>query len=400
MSTEKLFYEDQYIKEFKANIIEIKEKDNKYLVLLDKTAFFPGGGGQATDTGVIDNINVVDILEEGDNIYHILDTKPTSTSVNCSIDWENRLDGMQQHLGQHVLSGCFFSYINSNTAGIHLGKDISYVDIVGHIQEEQIKKVERLANEVIGEKHEVSFIMTNRKEAKTMGLRRDLATDDNSIRVVKIENLDINACCGVHPSNTSELQMIKIKGFEKHKGNTRIYFLAGKRAVNEFLDRDSVLDELCKILTTGADEAVKSLNALRNSLNEAREENKKIKAALSEYEIKELINNGEKHGNVSIIRKVYTKEDMKYLNKLAEKLVANDNVVLLFATNNGENANLLFSSSKNLEQINSGALLKDAISLIDGRGGGSKGLAQGGGKNIANLDNAMDYALRRVKEML
>jgi alanyl-tRNA synthetase len=307
---------------------------------------------------------------------------------------------MQQHLGQHVLSGCFFSHINSNTAGIHLGKDISYVDIVGHIQEEQIKEVERLANEVIGKNHNVSFVMTSRKEAKSMGLRRDLATDDNSIRVVKIENLDINACCGLHPSNTSELQMIKIKGFEKHKGNTRIYFLAGKRAVNELLDRDSVLDELCKMLSTGADEAVKALSALKNSLYETREENKKIKTALSEFEIKELINNGEKHNELTIIKKIYTNEDMKFLIRLAERIVANDNVVVLFATKSSGNANLLFSSSKNLEKINSDSLLKDAISLIDGRGGGSKVLAQGGGKNIANLENAMDYALRRVKEMV
>ncbi|MDS0524654.1 DHHA1 domain-containing protein [Clostridium sp. SHJSY1] len=400
MSTEKLFYADQYIKEFKANIIEIKEKDDKYLVLLDKTAFFPGGGGQGADIGVIDNINVLDVVEEGENIYHLLDKKPTNTSVNCCIDWDNRLDGMQQHLGQHVLSGCFFSHINSNTAGIHLGKDISYVDIVGYIQEEEIINVERLANDVIGKKLNVSFITTNRREAKAMGLRRDLATDDNSIRVVKIEDLDINACCGVHPNNTSELQMIKIKGIEKHKGNTRIYFLAGKRAVNDILYRDSVLDELCKILTTGPDEAVKSLNALKSNLNEVREENRKIKVALSEFEIKELINSGEKCKDASIINKTYINEDMKYLNKLAEKLVANNNVVVLFATNNGDNANLLFSSSKNLEQINSGALLKDAISLIDGRGGGSKFLAQGGGKNTANLENAMDYALRRVKEML
>ena len=400
MSTEKLYYKDQYIKEFNANILAVKEKDDKYLVLLDKTAFFPGGGGQAADTGVIDSINVIDTFEEGENIYHVLDKKPGNTSVKCSIDWEKRLDGMQQHLGQHVLSGCFFSSFNANTAGIHLGKDISYVDIVGHIQDEQIKEAERVANEVIGEKHNVSFIITSRKEAKTMGLRRDLATDDDKIRVVKIENLDINACCGIHPNNTLELQMIKIKAFEKHKGNTRVYFLAGKRAVNEFIDRDNVLDELCKLLSTGADEAVKSLNALKKSLNEVREENKRVKTALSEFEVKELINNGEKHGDVSIINKIYINEDMKFLNKLAERIVANDNVVLLFATMNGDNANLLFSSSKNLEQINSGALLKDAVSLIDGRGGGSKILAQGGGKNIGNLENAMNYALRRVKEIL
>lgn len=400
MSTEKLFYEDQYIKEFEAEVLEVKENEGKVLVLLDKTAFFPGGGGQAADKGTIDGIKVIDMIEEGENIYHVLEKKPLKTAVKCEIDWERRLDGMQQHLGQHVLSGCFFSTFNANTAGIHLGADISYVDIVGHMQEEQIRKAERLANKVIGEKHKVTFMTTNRREAKAMGLRRELATSDETIRVVKIEGLDINACCGVHPSNTLELQMIKIKFYEKHKGNTRVYFLAGNRAVEEYINRANILDEVCLELTTGADEAVKSIKALKNNLYEAREENKNVKASLAEFEVKELINEGEKFGETSIIRKVYEGENVKFLNKLAEKLVSNDNVIVLFATKDSEKANLLFAASKNLEKVNIGALLKDAISLIDGRGGGSKVLAQGGGKNIANIDNALDYAVRRVKELI
>lgn len=400
MFTEKLFYKDQYIKEFEAKVLEVKENEGGFLILLDKTAFFPGGGGQAKDKGTIDGIEVLDIIEDGEKIYHKLAKKPSKVEVQGKINWESRLDGMQQHLGQHVLSGCFFDTFNANTAGIHLGADISYVDIVGHMQEEQIRKAEKLANKVIGEKHKVIFMETNRKEAKAMGLRRELATSDEKIRVVNIEGLDINACCGVHPSNTLELQMIKIKSYEKHKGNTRVYFLAGNRAVEEYINRANILDEVCLELTTGADEVVKSLKSLKNNLNETREENKKIKASLAEFEVKELINEGEKFGDTSIIRKVYSGENVKFLSKLAEKLVANDNVVVIFATKDNEKANLLFATSKNLEQINVGALLKDAISLIDGRGGGSKVLAQGGGKNLANLDNALDYAVRRVKELI
>jgi len=399
--TKKLFYKDQYIKEFTANVVEVKEQEGNILVLLDKTAFFPGGGGQSSDTGLIDGVKVIDMIEEGENIYHVVETKPkNSENIVCKIDWENRLDGMQQHLGQHVLSGCFFSIFNANTAGIHLGKDISYVDIVGFIQEEQITLAQKTANKVIGENHKVTFLITNRKEAKTMGLRRELATSDETISVVKIEGLDINACCGVHPSSTLELQMIKIKGVEKHKGNTRVFFLAGNRAVEEFLNRDNILDELCKGLSTGADEAVKSLASLKNNFNEVREENKKIKIALAEFETKDLVDKGEKIGDIILINKIYEGENMKFLNRLAEKLVLEDNVVILFATKDSEKANLLFCCSKNLKNINMGNLLKDSISLIDGKGGGSPLLAQGGGKNMANLQNAMDYASRILKESL
>ena len=110
----KLYYEDQYLKEFTAEIICVIEKNNLYYVSLDKTAFFPGGGGQHCDLGYIDNHKVIDIVEENGEIYHVTQTKPIKIHrVNCKIDWDRRLDGMQQHLGQHVLSGCFFKLFNA-----------------------------------------------------------------------------------------------------------------------------------------------------------------------------------------------------------------------------------------------------------------------------------------------
>ncbi|MGG7177133.1 alanyl-tRNA editing protein [Clostridium paraputrificum] len=399
--TEKLFYTDQYIKEFEANIVKITEKDNKYLIELDRTAFFPGGGGQCCDLGFIDGNKVIDMIEEKNRIYHILEIKPKYlNNVKCSIDWNRRLDGMQQHLGQHLLSGCFYDLFNINTCGIHIGDEISTVDIVGYIEEEKIREVEKMANKVISDNHKVTFSFANRKEARSMGLRRDLATNDSEIRIVKIEDIDINACCGIHPSSTLELQLIKIKKWEKHKGNTRIEYIVGRRAIEDYLNRDKILDDICNELSTGAEEAVKSLKNLKDNYNLVRSENSKIKVSLSEFETKELISEGEKIKEVVIIKKIYDDEDMKYLNKLANKLVEEDNRIALFATKDKEKANLLFACSKNLKSLSMGNLLKDAITLIDGRGGGSNLLAQGGGKNISNLDNAIDYAIRRLRDSI
>lgn len=397
--TEKLFYEDQYIKEFTANIVNIIEDNEKYLVELDKSAFFPGGGGQFCDTGVIDGIEVIDMLEKDKKIYHVMSQKPNKLQdVKCSINWNRRLDGMQQHLGQHLLSGCFFDLFNANTCGIHIGDEVSTVDIVGEIEEEKIREAEKMANRVIRENHKVTFLFTNRKQAKAMGLRRELATKDSEIRIVKIEDIDINACCGVHPSNTFELQLIKIKRWEKHKGNTRIEYLVGDRAVQDYLKRDAILDSICNELSTGSDDAVKSVENLKESINNLKNENNKIKVALSEYEIKDLINDGEKIGDVIVISKIYKGENVRYLNKLATKVTEKDNHVILLATYEEDKVNLIFAASKNMDKINISNVLKDAIVLIDGKGGGSKILAQGGGKNISNLDNAMEYAKRKVKE--
>lgn len=396
--TEKLFYKDQYIKEFEGKVLEVTERDGKFHVFLDKTAFFPGGGGQASDLGTLDGKEVIDVIEEGDKIAHILNEKiEEGKVVKGIIDWNRRHDGMQQHLAQHVLSGCFFSMFNVNTAGIHLGHDVSTVDIIGNVSEDMIKKAEKRANEVIKENHKVNFIMTDREKAQAMGLRRDLATDDNSIRVVQIEDLDINACCGVHPSNTLELQMIKIKGWVPHKGNTRIEFLAGDRAVSYALDRDNILSEICKKLNTADNEAINRINNLNNDYAEVLEEKKKLKNELSKYEVQNLINSAEKSNDFIIISKIYENEDMKYLNKLATSLTEENNRVVLFAVKGKDKANLLFAVSKNLKEKNMGALVKETLALIDGKGGGSPLIAQGGGKNVENLEKAMEYALEKVR---
>ena len=191
-STEKIYYENQYIKEFEAEIIEIREKEGKVYVVLDKTAFFPGGGGQRCDEGYIDGIKVIRVIEEDVILHEVEKDIQKLGKVKCRIDWDVRLDGMQQHLGQHVLSGCFFSLFNINTCGIHLGESISTVDLIGEVSKEQILEAEKEANKVIAKNLKVNFVITDRQKAKKMGLRRELQSSDKTIRVVEIENLDIN----------------------------------------------------------------------------------------------------------------------------------------------------------------------------------------------------------------
>ena len=396
----KLYYEDQYLKEFTAEIIGVIEKNNLYYVSLDKTAFFPGGGGQHCDLGYIDNHKVIDIVEENGEIYHVTQTKPIKIHrVSCKIDWDRRLDGMQQHLGQHVLSGCFFKLFNANTVSIHLGNEISTVDIQGYLDEESIRKAERMANEIIYQNIGVNFLTPSKKELKKLNLRRDLPNTNEQIRVVQIGDLDINACCGVHPSRTLDLQAIKIKRWEKHKGATRIEYLAGKRAIEDYFKKDDFRNQICKFLNCGEQDAINSVNKLSNELKACKDENRQIKIEISDYQIKDMIMSAEKLGDISVITKIYESGDLKHISKIAEKIVLNDNMIVLLAVKNEEKANLIFAASKNINSISMNDLLKDAITLIDGRGGGSKFLAQGGGKNSSNLQGVIDYALRKVSRI-
>ena len=397
---EKLYYEDQYLKEFIAEVTEVIEKNNLYYVSLDKTAFFPGGGGQHCDLGYIDNHKVVDVIEEDGKIYHITETKPIKIHrVKCKIDWERRLDGMQQHLGQHVLSGCFFTLFNANTVSVHVGKDISTVDIKGYLDEETIRKAEKMANEIIQENIKVDFLTPSKKELKKLNLRRDLPNTEEQIRIVKIGDLDINACCGVHPSRTLDLQAIKVKRWEKHKGATRIEYLAGKRAINDYFNKDEFRNKICRFLNCGEADAINAINKLSSELKNALSENREIKAEIGEYQIKDMIKEAKSIGDIYVVSKIYDGGDLKHISKIAEKIALNDNMIVLFAIKFEDKANLIFASSKNINNISMGDLLKDAITLIDGRGGGSKFMAQGGGKNSSNLQSVMDYALRKISRV-
>ncbi len=274
---EKLFYIDSYIKNFTAEIVEVKEKDDKYHVLLDKTAFYPGGGGQYCDLGTIDNIHVLDVYEENEKIYHVLEKKPNRIhKVKCEIDWDRRAYGMQHHFGQHVISACFNNEYNAKTVGFHLGKDFSTVDIEGFFKEDDIMKIENMCNEIIRENIPVEFLNINKKEAKKLKIKDDLSKLSNNIRVVKFGDYDINLCCGVHVKNTLDLRVIKIKKFEKYKKATRIEFLCGTKAIEDMLKRDSYLNKICKLLSSNEEDAYKGIENLNNKLNEVNKENRKL----------------------------------------------------------------------------------------------------------------------------
>ena len=395
---EKLFYIDSYIKNFTAEIEEIKEVDSKYYVLMNKTAFFPGGGGQYCDLGTMDNIQVIDVYEKDEKIYHVLDKKPSRIhKVKCEIDWNRREYGMQHHFGQHVISACFYNEYKAKTVGFHLGSEVATVDIEGIFKEDDILKIENMCNEIIRENIPVEFLNITKKEAKKLKLKDDLSNLGNEIRVVKIDDIDINLCCGVHVKNTLDLRVIKIKKFEKYKKATRIEFLCGTKAIQDMLKRDNYLNKICRLLSSNEEDAYKGIENLNNKLNDLSKENRRLEDIISNYEIKEMIEEAEKINNMNVIIKTYENKTMNYINKIANKISEEDNTVGIFALINNDRLNLLYTCSKNLNNLDMNTLLKDSIKLVDGKGGGSKVLAQGGGKNNGNISSLFDYVKIKLK---
>ncbi|WP_195938886.1 alanyl-tRNA editing protein [Romboutsia sp. 1001713B170131_170501_G6] len=398
---EKLYYTNQYIKEFVAEIEEILEVDGKYHILLDKTAFFPGGGGQFCDLGKIDVHDVLDVYEKDNKVYHVVEKKPIKIhKVKCFIDWERREDGMHQHFAQHILSGCFYTLFKKNTTAFHLGSEISTVDIKGPLTTDEIREVERMANDIISENIEVETLIPSKKDLKKVWIRRDLPDTSEEIRIVKIGDLDSNACCGVHPRSTLDVRMIKIRRWEKNKDSIRIEFLAGKRAINNSLKRDIYLTDICRYLSSTEEEAINGVKKLHDKLEDALYEKRKIEDVVVNFEIKEMINNSYKVKDISIIKKIYIDKDIKYISKIASKITGSENTISLIGVKNNDRVNLVFASSKNINDVSMNNILRDTMTLLDGRGGGSTFLAQGGGKNNGNLEVAIDYAFDKIKKGL
>ena len=396
---EKLYYEDSYIKTFTAEIINVLEKNGEFHVVLDKTYFYPEGGGQICDIGFIENMEITSVYENDSIIYHVTSKKPMKIhKVKCSIDFDKRFDNMQQHLGQHILSASIADLFNGITVSFHLGKESSTIDVDKFLDLNQIDEAVSFANRIIMDSISVEVLYPTKSELKKMPIKKEIPKTNEQIRIVKIGDLDFNPCCGLHPKSTIEVQLIKVKKIEKNKTNTRIEFLCGKRAVLDSFSKDRFAMKICNSLKCNENDALAQIEKLSADCNKLFLENRVLKSEIADYEVKYMIESSEKMNDISIIKQVYTDVDLKYVNLLATKLTSYEKVIVIFAIKNGATANLIFMCSKDLKVISMNMLLKDAISLIDGKGGGSDFSAQGGGKNSNNVESAMDYALMKIRE--
>lgn len=398
---QKLYYEDQYIKEFSAELVNVLEKNNEFHIQLDRTAFYPGGGGQPCDIGTIEDSIINSVIEKDGIIYHVSNKKPIRIhKVKCKIDWSFRFDGMQQHLGQHILSAAFAELYSGNTIGFHLGKESCTVDIDKLLSDEEIERVEELSNKYVLEAVKVQFLNPTKAELKKMTLRKVPEAVNEPLRIVKIEDIDTNACCGLHPSSTIEVQLIKVVKKEKYKSGMRVEFLCGQRAVKDALSKNKFSKNLCKSLNCSEEEVVSRVEKLTSDLNNLTAENKALKAQVADFEVENILRSCESIKNIRIVKNTFSNTDLRYVNLLASKLTAHENVIVLYGIKGDSSANMLFMCSKDLKAVNMNELLKDAISLIDGKGGGSSFSAQGGGKGVNNLVSAVDYAFTKVKKTI
>lgn len=312
MITRKLFQEDVYKKDCISTILEVHgtgSKEDPFLLVLDATVFFPEGGGQPCDLGTIENVPVVNVFEKSGVVFHTLqhfDVPNKSDShlhkavweagekVNCRLDWERRFSHMQQHCGEHILSGIFFSEFGGVNRGFHMGKDYMTIDIdVQGITWEDAERVEMLANQAIWANLPVTVrYYDNASEAENLPLRKPLAiNEDISIVCVGHENnpADCVACCGTHPSSSGQVGLIKIIKLENYKGMTRVYFKAGEKALEDYRNKHRIITDLNQKYSSDENDLLNKIKVQDEKNKEIRQEFYLIKNALKDKVINEVL---------------------------------------------------------------------------------------------------------------
>lgn len=369
--TNKLYYNSTYLTDWQTRVTETIEREDGLYVLLEETAFYPHGGGQPCDLGSIQGIPVLDVISEEELVLHKLERLPNDESVACQLDWNRRFDHMQQHSGKHLLSAVCLEKHNFMTLSFHLGEDYCTIDIeVPELNAGQLSSIEREVNRQIYLNHNILSYFVTGEEASQLKLVKQPKVTEN-IRIVEIKDVEYNACGGTHVSSTGEIGMIKLLKAEKIKGNTRIYFKCGYRALEEFNTSQQILGTLSSKFNTGKDEIIDRIEKWENEQKLLQAEINLLKEKNDDYVVQELLN--EQAGK--IIAQVFEDKSLKDLQSLANKLTSKCDLPVLLATS-AENK-VVFAQNGSLE-ISCGAFFKAHLGSYNGKGGGSDKLAQAG----------------------
>ena len=397
--TERLYFSDSSVLEFSASVLYAKPSPRGDCIVLDRTAFYPTGGGQPNDMGRLGEANVVDVFEDDSGtIYHLTDQPGLlipSQIVTGTIDRARRLDHLQQHSGQHVLSQAFVQTCGAETRSFHLGSQISTIDIeLQSPTEDLFRAAEDLANAVVFEDRPMRIHLVNEEEATRFPLRKESAVQGD-IRVIEIENFDWSPCGGTHAARTGQIGLIAIRSYERAKKMTRVEFVCGGRALADYRLANKTALSVARSFSSERDS---SPALVEQALQENKTLHKRVRDLLQlamGAEASDMLTAAKAEGDFKVVQAVFEGRDLDELRMLASKIVQRERSVALLATRSAEGARLVFARSASLTQ-NMGQLLAEACATLGGRGGGKPDLAQGGGPIVDGLEDAIRVAFDKV----
>ncbi|RKD32576.1 alanyl-tRNA editing protein [Thermohalobacter berrensis] len=399
--TEKLYLENPYLREISAKIVKKEYSNNKFYLTLNRTIFYPHmSGGQPKDTGTIDGVKVIDVYEKNNEIIHVVEENIKKDKVHLSLDWNTRFDHMQQHTGQHILSAAIAKLFNAKTVGFYIGKEYTYIDVtLSNLEKKDIEWIERYANEIVFSNFNIKKYVINEEDIHKLPLRKKPSVKKN-IRIVEIDGIDYSPCAGTHHTSTGEVGMIKIKKWDRYKDNTRIEFICGNRALKDYTWKNYYINEISNLLSLKDKDTLKGVKRIYDENKKLLKEVKEMKEELLKYTSEKLINMSKDYNSFKISNNIFTDIDFKDMRYMASIILNNyDNIILIWGLKNENKAQILLGKSKNIK-IDIKEIFNNIIDIIDGRGGGSPYLVQGGGENIENLSICMQSGLRLIQTQL
>jgi alanyl-tRNA synthetase len=408
--TDRIYYHDSFLYDFDAKVLDVTETPRPALIL-DRTAFYPTSGGQIHDTGWImpadasnsdHKFRVTETADAEDgHVVHYLEAPvkdlTPGTQIRGQIDATRRRDHMQQHSGQHVLSAAFVRLFNIPTISFHMADDYCSIDLeTATLTKDQIESAERLANEIILENRAVDIRFVTRDEATQLGLRKLPPAERDELRLIDIRDFDLTACGGTHVNQTGQIGCILLRKIEKVRQGWRVEFVAGQRAVATARRDFITISESGALFSAHIydvpQQIRKSLDEIK-SLRRQREEAQEELAAAQATTL--LAETPETDGRKLIVR-TFADRELAFIKLLAQKLTRlSPNSVALLATTSPQ-VSLVFAQSSG-QPFDMGSLMKETMAKLDGRGGGSKDMAQGGVPSADGVEAALNEVAQKLR---
>jgi alanyl-tRNA synthetase len=385
VKTERLYYNDPYLLDFDANVLDVRSIDGRFGVVLDKTAFYPTSGGQPNDLGTINNVALIDCFEDdhSDGVVHVLEGAIDTGAVHCHVDAGRRTDHMQQHSGQHVLSQAFVELFNWPTVSFHLGAVNCTIDLpADSVSIEQAERAEDLANRITRENRSVAIRYVAQENIAEVGLRKPTERA-GEIRVIDIAGYDRSACGGTHVRTTGEIGGILITGLERVKKQTRVQFICGDRVMRFARNANHALQSISQTISAPPLETASAVRDLWGELQESRKRMEDLESQLMDYEAAQFpIEDGLALG-------IFQNRGIEKLKMLATRICSRPATVAMLA-DQSDQLRVVFARSAD-STLDAAALLKEVLARFGGRGGGRPNLAQGGGLS-GKADEVLQFA--------
>jgi alanyl-tRNA synthetase len=376
--TERLYYHDSYLTEFRARVVDVSPDQQR--VYLDRTAFYPTSGGQPFDTGLLGGAKVVEVVDEGDCIAHVLSVPLAQSEVEGRIDRRRRFDHMQQHTGQHLLSAVLLEMFHAPTVSFHLGAESSTIDVSGSLTPEQLREAELRANRIVFENRPVSISFQHSSE--DLGLRKPTERE-GEVRIIAIQDLDRSACGGTHVRATGEIGPILLRKLDRIRGNLRIEFLCGGRAVARSRDDFEALSKIARVFSAPIDDTPALVDAQREKLQESERSRRRLATELAQAAGRALY--GDTEPGPDGIRRVLRRAETLSEESRTEAQSFTGTGPAMFLLLAESPPSVLLAVAKE-SGAHAGDVLKRALAAAGGRGGGNSLLAQGSLPSKAALD--------------